>query len=189
MDRYMEQSVAGKGNLKSSVLYALCWAAAVTAVLLGVAFAAGVVAEDPEVLRINWLNVVLTAACLATAIVFYRIKDRLRVEYDYFLYPDRLEICGILNRRRRKRYASISMEHITACGNTGDDEYNKLLSRPGLKRHNWYVDAQSELSYICYNAETTRHMAVLELNRELIRALSANKRLPNGAWRIKEGKT
>lgn len=185
MECYIEQSVTAKKSFGKSLLYALSWCATVLLVIMAMFFGTGVFSDQPDVFKIHWMNVVLLLLCLLGAFVCYRRKDRLRMEYDYILRGKVLEISGILNARRRHKLAEISLDCILQIGPVAGMQIQDLQ----LKKHSWFSDSQSSISYIIYMQERTRHMAFLELNTEMLAALRKCGQIPRDAWRDEEGKS
>lgn len=187
MDGYLEQSVAGRQSPGRTALYALCWGLIVLLSLAAVAFAADVLGGAQDRVDINWRSLLGFTLCAALAIAIFLRKDALHMEYDYILRDGTLEICGIFNRRRRKRLARIPLGQVGRMGRASGADYEAALRQPGLKRHNWNGGGGA-LHYLCYMEENVRHMAVLELNGEMIGQIRSSSRLQRGAWREAEGK-
>ena len=187
VDGYLEQSVAGRQGPGRAALYGLCWALIVLLGLAAVVFAASVLGGAQDRVEVDWRSLLGFLLCAALAIALFLRKDALRMEYDYILRDGALEICGIFNRRRRKRLACIPLEQIGRMGRAGGAGYEAALRQPGLKRHDWNGRGDA-LYYLCYMEENARHMAVLELNGEMIGQIRGSARLPRGAWRDAEGK-
>lgn len=183
MENYVEQSVAGVKRAKDTALYALCWALAALFVLLAMFFAAGALGEDPNKIEINWPELLLSALCLLGTLALLRAKDHLRREYDYILRGDRLEICLILNGRRRRELAKIDLERVTRMGAASGADFADALRQTRIRRQNWFVPSGAPLYYLCYTKQNERCMAVLQLNEELLGAMRLSGSLPRGAWR------
>jgi len=189
VESYIEQSVSGKRSIKKKILYVLCWCATALMLVLAMFLGAGVFGDNPGVLEISWLNVVLLLCCLAAAFGFFRRKDCVYVEYDYILRGSTLEISSVLNGRRRRRLAEISLERIMQIGSADAADGKSALQNPQLKKHRWFIDADSRVRYIIYLEENTRHMALLELNDEMLAAIRKSGKLAWDAWRNEEGKS
>ncbi|MBP3652565.1 MAG: hypothetical protein J6J78_05780 [Clostridia bacterium] len=189
MESYIEQSVPGKKSTGKSVLYALCWCAVGLLVIIAMFFGSGVFGDNPDRLEINWLNVVLLICCLLAALGIFRRKDHLRMEYDYILRDGRLEISGIMNARRRRTLGTIHIDRIAQIGKADSADGLKALQNPKLKRHRWFADADAQLYYLIYAEENARHLALLELNDEILTAIRRGGKLARDAWRDEEGKS
>lgn len=171
MENHVEQSVTGRQRAGDAALYRICWAVLALLVLLAMFFAAGALEENSDALKINWPKLICAAACLLGALAAFRGKDYLRREYDYMLHGQVLEICLILNGRRRRRLAEIEIERIERMGAASGADFEHILRRKGLKRQNWFADADAPLYYLCYTKQSERCVAVLQLNEEMLAAL------------------
>lgn len=186
MDKhYYEQAVAGNGNKKSGLCYALCWAAVVLLMLFALIFGANTIVPDPDKLTIHWPSAFIMSICLALAAFVFMRKDYLRLEYDYILQDDVLEIYAILNRRRRKKLAALSMEQVYSISICSADSKTPKAA----KEHRWFLDPGKTLYCVHYKAAGIDHAAKLELDDKLAILLKTNKRLRAGAWKNMEGKT
>lgn len=181
MEQYYEQNVADKRSAKSDVLYALCLLLMGILILAGLLFAANVLETNPDSAGINWLCLLGLAVSLTGAGALFRGKDYLRMEFDYIYHHGALEICAVLNRKRRKQLASIDLQRVQQAG-TGK---SMPAQHGNLKTHKWFADTCC--NYIVYMDGDVRHAALLEMNEEIISIIRS--RLPVGAWRNEEGKT
>lgn len=181
MESYSEQTVSRSRSSASRALSALAWTAAALLVLLAIFSGANILGQDADGgLRIGWLALLLCALSLAGAISILRLKDNLNVEYDYALRDDRLEVTEILNNRRRKPRLRLELGKIRECGRGS-------AARPGRRTERYCLDA-AEITYICYEENGERRMALLALNEDMIAHLRCSGKLPQGAWRGEEGK-
>lgn len=185
MEQYYEQSVAGQKSTKTNFLYALIWLVIGICFIAAMLFASGIFVEgtssNRNVLDVNWLSVLGTAVCLVVAGVLFVRKDYLRKEYDYILQGNKLEICGVMNRRRRKTLARIDLGSARMAGTVEND-----VSLPGennLRKHKWYVQACRY--YIIYIEDNIRHAALLEMDDHLAELI--RRQLPVGVWRNEKG--
>ena len=185
MDSYIEQSVAGERRAGRAVLYVFCWCVSVLLVVLAMFFGTGVFGDSPDSLEISWLNFFLLGVCLLAAIGVFRWKDRLRMEYDYILRGDILEISGVFNGRRRRILAEIPLERILQIGPVE----GAGLQNSTAKSHDWCLNADASKYYLIYMNQNSRRLALLELNDELAAAIQKSGKLSRDAWRKKEGKS
>lgn len=187
MDVYAEQSVNGEIDVRKRALYALCWALICALVLAAVMTGAGIVSPSAQKLEIRWLNVLLTVLYVGAAILIFRQKDWLCVEYDYILRSGALEISGILNRKRRRGLARIPLEQIRLVAPACAAEAAAMLQAPKLKRHAWHIRPEG-LWLIAYGQGSESHAAILELNDAMLASLRACRELERGVWRGLGGK-
>ena len=186
MDSYIEQCVSGPGSTGKKLLYKLCWCATVVLVILAIFLATGVVGNNPAVLEIKWGNLALLLVCLVLAYICFRKKDTLRLEYDYFLGDGVLEISAVYNASRRKNLEQIQLSKVVQMG-----VFNEAQTKQGqkLECHSWYLNRDARVYYLVYMKESSRHIALLELNEEMITAIRRGGELPRHAWQNEEGKS
>lgn len=183
MDIYYEQSVAAKETKGKNALYVFCWVLVVLLLIAAVAFAAGVIANDPTALRINWLSLAGLCVCLVLAFIVFRRKDSLRMEYDYLLDNENLEICGIYNKQRRRPLANIDIGHLKSMGYAEGSRFESLKNQRGVKLLSCHGERATH--YLYYTQDNTNCIALLELKEEL--EVLIRRQLPVGAWQGREG--
>lgn len=186
MDNYIEQCVSAPESGGKKALYKLCWCATVLLVVLAVFLATGVIGSNPAVLEIKWGNLALLLVCLAVAFICFRKKDTLRVEYDYFLGDGVLEISAVYNASRRKNLEQIQLSKVVQMGVYSNPE---ILQGQRIERYNWSLNRDARVYYLVYMKESKRHMALLELNDEMISAIRRGGELPRNAWQNEEGES
>lgn len=179
MERYLEQSVAVKPGKKEALMYALCWIGVVVTAVFAIMFFANafVIAEK---FSINWMSLLVAVVSIALALFLYMRKDWLRMEYDYIYKDGILEICGILNLKRRKLLLRIEKERIVQAGAINHAQ----LKRTGVKLHKWCADEGS--CCLCYMEGNIRHIALLDFNDDFISLL--RRQLPVGVWQDEKGR-
>lgn len=183
MEIYMEQTVSKERTIVARVLYGLAWALVILFVLMGLYFAANVLAAfDGGGLAIRWPSVIGCVLTLAAAVLIWWFKDGLYMEYDYLINENRLEVTQIMNNRRRKQCLTLELGRIQECGAF-------RVQKPGMKIEKLYLDPNAALSYICYEEKGERRMALLQLNEDMIASLKGSRALQRGVWRDAEGKS
>jgi len=189
MENYIEQCVSGPRSTGKKVLYNLCWCATVLLVVLAIFFATGIVGSNPAVLEIKWANVILMLVCLAAAFVCFRRKDALRMEYDYFLGDGVIEISAVLNASRRKKLEEIPLSKVAQMGMLVGSAEAKTMQAQKIENHRWFLNQDARIYYLIYTKGSIRHMALLELNDEMITAIRRGGELPRYAWQNEEGES
>lgn len=175
MEHRHEQTVSAAPDKKSSALLALAWFGIAALALLAIVFAAGILGTNAEgALSISWVSIICLVLCLAAAILIWRVKDRLRTEYDYVISDGRLEVSAVLNNRRRVTKLSLELGRILACGQG---------NAPQGSTDKFYLDPNAQPCYICYEEKGEKKIALLELNTDMIALLKNSRELQRGAWR------
>lgn len=184
METYYEQSVAAPRSLKKDMLCWLCRSGSVLLLLMAAMFASGLLGDDPSVLMLNWRSGIAMVICLALAGILFVCGAHLHTEYDYILRGDELEICAVLNRRRRKRLLRLNLQEVLQAGELCADAAFTFSGEGAVRRHRCYAAVCR--NYIIYLQENARHVALLEMDDALCAQIRS--RLPAGAWHNQEGK-
>lgn len=181
MENYGEQTLSRRRSAGRRVLSALAWAALALLALPALFSGANILGQSADgAMRIDWLSLLMCALCLAGMALIWRLKDKLNVEYDYVLRDGRLEVTEVLNNRRRRARLRLELGKIQECG-------RGAAARPGWRMERYCLDAV-EITYICYEKNGERRMALLALNEDMIAQLRGDGKLPRGVWRGEEGK-
>ena len=176
MEQYYEQTVSSASKRKGSLMMALAWSAIIALALLAVVFASMILGTEADGgLSINWISIAALLACLGAAFALWRLKDKLRVEYDYVIRDGRLEVTAVMNNRRRVPKLRVEINRILSCG-PGNTPVN-------MKAEKLWLNEDAKLIHICYEGRDGRRAAQLELNDEMIAALKTSRELMRGAWR------
>ena len=179
MDDFLEIYAVRKKQGMFTMLYYLCWAALVSFMLIAAFSLAGIVGMNPETggILFSWQNLVLTLVYGGGAFLLWRASDNCRVEYDYTFTNGNLDVSRVLNNRRRK------------CGPAAGQAFQKTLSEPGVKRHNWFVNRDAHLYFFYFQKKGLKHVIIVELNQEMVDMIRSKNYLPRGVWYDENGKS
>ncbi len=168
MDNYFEQNVAGERGPREQILYGGCWAAMVLLGLFALISAVNILQISESGMRISWINVILTLVGGALTFLCYRVKDAVYREFDYILWNSELEVCGVYNRRRRKKLGTIPLGKLTAWGPAD------AMAGPmhGARKRNWFVHADRAWCVV-YPGDSGKEAAMLELSEEMCKQIRA----------------
>lgn len=169
MDNYFEQNVAGERGLREQLLYCGCWILVVALGFYALISAVGIMRfTESGGMSISWMNAILTIVCAALAFVCYRVKDKIYREFDYILWNSELEVCGVYNRRRRKKLATIPLGKLTAWGPAD------AMAGPmhGAKKQSWCVHPDKAWCVV-YPGDSGKEAALLELSEEMCKQIRA----------------
>lgn len=116
-------------------------------------------------------NAGLTLVFASTWFVFFQIKKRININYDYVFVSGELRIAKVFNINRRKLMERIDCEEIIQIGDTDNVSYERLASTPGTKVIYYTPNAEAAedkfFMYILINANNGKKLLVLEA-RELL---------------------
>ena len=191
MDDFLEQTVVRRQKGAYTLLYGVALAFMVVFGIIALLALSNVVGMNPESGGLRF-----SLPALATALIFggaayglFRLKDECRVEYDYTFTNGCLDICKVLNDRRRRYLCALEMKEVLSCGPASGEAFRKLLNTPGIQRHNWFLNREAKLYYFYFQKKGVKHLAVLELNDEMISVIRSKKYLQPGAWHDADGKS
>ena len=191
MDDFLEQTAVRQKQGSFTLLYYLAWAAMIAFGILAVMSLVNVAGVNPETgrLAVSLPSLAMALAFGALTFVLFRLKDECRVEYDYTFTNGSLDICKVMNDRRRRYLCALETKEVLSCGPATGPAFQKALNEPGVKRHNWFVNREAKLTYFYFQKKGVKHLAVLELNDEMISVIRSKKYLPMGVWHDADGKS
>lgn len=189
-DDFIEQVAVRRRQGAFTALYILCWIALAVCVLIAVMFLSDIIGADATTgsVVIHWLNIPVTLAFAGLAFLLWRASDNCRVEYDYTFTNGNLDVCKVLNNRRRRYLTALLMKDVIRCGPATGPAFQKTLAEPGMKVHNWFVNRDANLYFFYFKRKEVKHTAVLELNQDMIDVIrSKSAYLQRGVWYEADG--
>ncbi len=103
--------------------------------------------------------------------IFYQLKKRVNISFDYIFVSGELRIAKIFNVNRRKLVERISCEEMIQIGDTDNPSYDRLASSPDTKvvyyTQNMEAADGKFFMYILLAASNGKRLLVLEA-RELL---------------------
>ena len=189
MDDFLEQTAVRQKRGAFSLLYYLAWLFMVIFGILALFSLSGIVGMNPETGGVVFrYQFILTFAVFGgLAFLLFRAKDECRVEYDYAFTNGSLDISKVMNERRRRYLCALETKDVISCGPAAGPAFQKALHETGVKVHNWFVNRESKLYFFYFQKKGVRHVAVLELNDEMISVIRSKKYLQMGAWHDADG--
>lgn len=190
MDDFLEIIAVRRSQGLFTLLYYVCWLLIVVFALAAAFSLSGVVSVNPETggMVFVWQNLLGALAFGGAAYVLWRGSDNCRVEYDYTFTNGNLDVCRVLNNKRRKYLTALEMKDVIRCGPAAGPAFQRTLKEPGIKCHNWFVNRDAKLYYFYFQRKGLKHMIVLELTDEMVAMIRSKKYLPREAWYDAEGK-
>ncbi|MBQ6373468.1 MAG: hypothetical protein IJJ45_03175 [Clostridia bacterium] len=190
MDDYLEQTVSKHGGDATSILYYAAWLIVAVFAVIALFALSNVVGLDPQTGRMAFSPVSLVLALAAGGVAYlgYRKKDNLRVEYDYVFTNGTLDISSVLNNKRRRYLCELEMKDVIRCGPAAGPAFDRSLKEPNVRRHNWFVNRGAKLYHFYFQKNGVKHLAVMELNDEMIRMIRSKQYLQIGTWYDADGR-
>lgn len=189
-DDFIEQVAVRQKQGMYTALYILCMIALAACLVIAVMFLSAVIGTDSETggMAIRWLNLPIVAVFGGLAFLLWRASDNCRVEYDYTFTNGNLDVCKVLNNRRRRYLTALLMKDVIRCGPAAGPAFQKTLAEPGMKVHNWFVNREANLYFFYFKRQEVKHVAVLELNQEMVKVIrSKSTYLQRGVWYEADG--
>ena len=190
MDDFVEYTAVRQGRSAASLLYWLAWAVMAVFAVLAILSLSNFIGVDPETgkLAFSFPSLLLGLALGVVAFLAFRGKDNFRVEYDYAFTNGTLDICSVMNSKRRRYLCELPTKEVIRCGPATGPAFEKALHEPNVKRHNWFVNREAKLYFFYFQKKSVKHLAVMELSDEMVAVIRSKKYLQIGAWYDANGK-
>ena len=180
MDNFHEEVATKRNKTFSNIMYALCW---VMIVLFGIMAMMGL--SQLMALQFSVIAVVYLVFFGGLAFLIWRKKDDLRIEYDYTFTNGDLDVGKVFGNARRRLMTSLSMKNVEMAGMVTHQSFQRFMNDNTVKKHNWFVNREANLSYFYFQKENgkhenIKHVIVLELSDEMLTMLKPY--LKFGVW-------
>ncbi len=163
MDVFHEE-VCARGPLKGLpfALYIVSW---------GISVIVGVIALLQVYVLLNNFTVadlLLALGFLAVIGATFLYRELSAVDYEYSLTNGDLEFARIINNKKRRDDFTVNLTNIIAAGFARNAKFGDLDKMPGIKRHNFFLRADTPHYFLCFRDASERpHMVVYEPSQEL----------------------
>ena len=171
LDNFREEVAAKRNRTLSNLMYGLAWVAMILSALVAMMFFSSVTSGNFQVLPI-----VSFLVFGGIAVLIWFKKDNLRIEYDYTFTNGDLDVGKVFGNSRRRLMTSLNMKNVESAGMVTHPSFNRFLKDNEVKKHNWFVNREANLSYFYFVKENAkhvnvRHVIVLELSAEMLEML------------------
>jgi len=190
MDDFLEQVARRKRQGVFTLLYVMIWMCVILFGLVALMNLMSIIGMNENGgIAFNFINLIIAAVFGGAAYLMWRRSDYCRMEYDYTFTNGILDVSQVLNNKRRRYLTALDMKDVIRCGPTQGPGFQKTLSEQGLKKHNWFLNRDANLYYFYFTKKGVKHLAVLELQEEMIAMVRSKKYLQPGAWVDADGKS
>lgn len=115
-------------------------------------------------------------ACAATGFIFFRLRLRFNVSYDYIFVQDELRITKVFNGRKRKHLVTLHAEHMLQIGYCEGDAFERTLAgmngaKPKVMSPNREPAAEKDFIHILYSDSMGKVLYVIECRKEMLEYL------------------
>lgn len=160
------------------ILFVFAGIFAVASVTVIQGLISGTVAEDGTVDVasrvfgiVEYIGLVLIV--LGGGLIFWFLKNRFNVSYDYTFVEDEIRVTKVLNGRKRKYLYTLKADRILQIGWVDSDAYRNALrglggKKPKVCTPNKTPAEGKELIYIVQSTSLEKAMYVLECRRQLL---------------------
>lgn len=174
MDHFMEEVVVRKNRALQELMYYAANVVMVISAILGFMMLQWIFTGFSIQLL---LNLVLL---IGTALLLFLYKDRLRTEYEYTFTNGDLDFAQVYNNKKRKSLGTMRVKNVEAFGSVEGDHFRRLVSAPGAKAKNWFLNRGAKLYYFYYVKDANKNIIVFEPSDDLVDFIK--KYLPRGVY-------
>ncbi|MBE5807555.1 MAG: cytochrome d ubiquinol oxidase subunit II [Clostridiales bacterium] len=189
MDDFLETVARRHNQGFYTFLYIVAWVFIVLFGLIAVMHLSQILTVREDGLAFSLLALIIAVVFGGLTFLLWRRKDYCHCEYDYTFTNGILDVSQVLNNRRRRYLTALDMKTVTRCGPARGPGFQKTLQEPGIKKHNWFLNRDGQLYYFFFTKNNVRHLAVVELQKEMVDVIHSKKYLQSGVWVDENGKS
>lgn len=181
LDNFKEEVIVKRNRGLNSLMYGISWVFIVifglyallnfSAIMNGSLFTEG---------GFNWISLVITVVFGGLAYLLWRYKDNYRTEYEYTFTNGDLDVSKVLGNSRRKYLTSLPMKNVESAGRVTDPSFQRYATMKDVKKHNWFLNRESNLCYFYFVKNSVKHVIVIEPSDEMVEM--AKPYLNYGVW-------
>jgi len=88
----------------------------------------------------------------------------------------------VLNNAKRRYLSEINMKIVDSIGSVNHPSFKRYLNDKTIKRHNWFLNRDANLTYIYFTKNGVRHLAIIEPSQEMLNMINSRGYLNFGVW-------
>jgi hypothetical protein len=180
LDNFREEVAIRRNAGMYNFLYMLSWVVMVLFALMAMFALSGVMGMMSGGFSI--MPIVMLVVFGGLAFLIYRYKDELKSEYEYVFTNGDLDVSKVLNNSRRRYLTSLTMKNVEAAGAVTSPSFQRYLTMPGVKRHNWFLNRDAHLYYFYFVKAGVKHLMVVELSGEMADLVKKPNYMNYGIW-------
>ena len=181
MDKFKEEIVVRRHSGFANFTYYLAWTMLVLFGVIGI-FMLQAALNTIGTGAFAWGSVIVAVVFIALAVLLWVKKDGLRIEYEYTFTNGVLDVSMVLNNSKRRYLSEINMKIVESIGSVQHPSFNRYLNDKTIKRHNWFLNRDANLTYIYFTKNGVRHLAVIEPSQEMLNMINSRGYLNFGVW-------
>ena len=120
------------------------------------------------------LSILVTLLLIASAVLLFLFKDRIRTEYEYTFTNGTMDFAQVFNNKKRKALGTMNIRNVEACGLVSSGSFHRYLSTPNVNRLNWFLNRDAELFYFYFVKDSKKTLMVTEPSEEMVSLIRKN---------------
>lgn len=181
MDNFKEEIIIRRNNGIATLLYYLLWIIMILSLIIGVVMVNIVISAIAQG-AFNWMGIIWVIGFLGMAALIWFKKDSLKVEYEYTFTNGTLDIAMVLNNSKRKYLAEIPLKLVESAGSVKHPSFQRYLNDKQLKKHNWFLNRDSDLVYLYFTKNSVRRLVVIEPSPDMQELMHSKGYMNFGVW-------
>ena len=123
---------------------------------------------------LGWLGPLVALG--VTAFLFWWIRRRFNVSYDYLFVQDELRITKVFNGKRKKALMTLAADHILQIGYCDGASYERTRAglngaKPQYMTSNREPSEEKDFIYILYSTSMGKSLYILECKKQMLEYL------------------
>jgi hypothetical protein len=180
LDNFREEVAVRRNAGLYGFLYALAWVAMVIFALIAIMGLSGLMSMLTT--GFNAAPIIMLVVFGGLAFLIFRYKDELKSEYEYAFTNGDLDVSKVLNNSRRRYLTSLTMKNVEAAGPVTSPAFQRYLTMPGIKKHNWFLNRDAKLYFFYFNKNNVKHLMMVELSDEMVELVKKPHYMSHGIW-------
>ena len=189
MDDFLETVARRRYQGVFTILYILMWFFIVIFGMFALFNLSHIIYATDTGISFDFVSLIVGLVFGGITFLLWRRKDYCRCEYDYTFTNGILDVSQVLNNKRRRYLTALDMKTVTRCGPAKGPGFQKTLGEQGLKKHTWFLNRDGALYYFLFTKNNVKHMAVVELQQEMIEMIRSKSYLQSGVWMDENGRS
>ena len=169
MDQFMEEVVTKRNKSTENLMYVLSFVVMIISGLLAIfMFNLLTMAISTQGFSTGMVvDIVVTLLLIASTVLLFLYKDRIRTEYEYTFTNGVLDFAKVFNNRKRKALGTMNVRNVEAVGMVSTGSFRRYLNMPGIKRINWFLNREADLFYMFFQKDGQKSLMVIEPSEEM----------------------
>ncbi len=117
---------------------------------------------------LNVTDIVMVVLPGIIAILLWRKKDDLRLEYEYTLTNGEMDFAKVLGNKRRKHLLTLRLKTAEQGGPVESEAYTKFSSMPDVKKIDYTINTNVDYYFIYYVQNGVRTILTIEPSPRMI---------------------